>query len=124
LQTYCIWILLHRQFNLYPIPPHVSEDEAYALVKLFEAEKTKSASLKKTLCAVAGISAAVILILGASVFGAVFVAVQATKDTQVSDSGALMTKDGSRKLTTVAHGTTFQLFNTSDDTPLCVSLDL
>jgi hypothetical protein len=93
-------------------------------VKLFEAEKTKSVSQKKTLCAVAGISAAVILILGASVFGAVFVAVQATKDTQVSTSGALMSKDGSRLLTTVAHGTTFQLFNTSsDDTPLCVSFN-
>ena len=68
-----------------------------------------------------GISAAVILVLGACTFGAVFVAVKATKDTQVSSSGALMNKEGSRMLSTVAQGTRFQLFNTSEDTPLCVS---
>ena len=63
-----------------------------------------------------------ILLLGACTFGAVFVAVKATKDTQVSLSGALMNKEGSRMLSTVAQGTRFQLFNTSEDTPLCVSM--
>ena len=63
----------------------------------------------------------VILLLGACTFGAVFVAVKATKDTQVSTSGALMNKEGSRMLSTVAQGTRFQLFNNSEDTPLCVS---
>ena len=62
-----------------------------------------------------------ILLLGACTFGAVFVAVKATKDTQVSTSGALMNKEGTRMLSTVAQGTRFQLFNTSEDTPLCVS---
>ena len=97
------------------------EEESYTLVRLFELEKTKSTSLKKYLCAVVGISAAVILVLGACTFGAVFVAVKAMKDTQVSSSGALMNKEGSRMLSTVAQGTRFQLFNTSEDTPLCVS---
>jgi hypothetical protein len=71
---------------------------------------------------VVGVSALVILLLGACTFGAVFVAVKATKDTQVSTSGALMNKEGSRMLSTVAQGTRFQLFNTSEDTPLCVSM--
>jgi hypothetical protein len=92
------------------------------LVKLFELEKTKSKSLKHYLGLVVGFSALVILLLGACTFGAVFVAVKATKDTQVSSSGALMNKEGSRMLSTVAQGTRFQLFNTSEDTPLCVSM--
>ena len=91
-------------------------------MRLFEAEKSKSKTLKKDLWEVVGISVAVILILGACTFGAVFVAVKATKDTQVSSSGALMNKEGSRMLSTVAQGTRFQLFNTSEDTPLCVSI--
>jgi hypothetical protein len=32
----------------------------------------------------------------------VFIAVKATKDTKVSSSGALMTKDGSRQLSTIS----------------------
>jgi hypothetical protein len=99
-----------------------TEEEAYTLVKLFELEKTKSKSLKHYLGLVVGASALVILLLGACTFGAVFVAVKATKDTQVSLSGALMNKEGSRMLSTVAQGTRFQLFNTSEDTPLCVSI--
>jgi predicted AAA+ superfamily ATPase len=98
-----------------------TEEEAYTLVRLFELEKTKTKSLKNQLGLVVGASALVILLLGACTFGAVFVAVKATKDTQVSTSGALMNKEGSRMLSTVAHGTRFQLFNTSEDTPLCVS---
>ena len=98
------------------------EEEAYALAKLLDAERANSASLKKSLFVVAGTSAVVALLLGASVFGAVFMAVQATKDSQVSSSGALMSKDGSQQLSTVAQGTLFQLFNTSEDTPLCVSI--
>jgi flagellar basal body-associated protein FliL len=90
-------------------------------VRLFESEKTKSASLKKNLLVVAGISAAIILVLGVATVGAVFIAVNATKETKVSSSGALMTKDGSRQLSTISQGTRFQLFNTSEDTPLCVS---
>jgi hypothetical protein len=62
----------------------------------------------------------VIVLLGACTFGAVFVAVKATKDTQVSSSGALMNKEGSHMHSTVAQGTRFQLFNSSEDTPLCV----
>ena len=104
-----------------PSPTH-PEEEAYTLVRLFEAEKTKSKSLKHYLGLVVGVSAAVILVLGACTFGAVFVAVKATKDTQVSPSGALMNKEGSRMLSTVAQGTRFQLFNTSEDTPLSVSM--
>jgi len=99
----------------------LDEEEVFAFVKLFESEKTKNASLKKNLLAVVGISAAVILVMGVCTFGAVFVAVKATKDTQVSSSGALMNKEGSRMLSTVAQGTRFQLFNTSEDTPLCVA---
>jgi hypothetical protein len=99
-----------------------TEEEAYTLVRLFELEKTKSKSLKHYLGLVVGVSALVILLLGACTFGAVFVAVKATKDTQVSLSGALMNKEGSRMLSTVAQGTRFQLFNTSEDTPLCVSI--
>ena len=68
------------------------------MVRLFEAEKTKSKSLKHYLCLVVGVSALVILLLGACTFGAVFVAVKATKDTQVSSSGALMNKEGSQML--------------------------
>jgi len=101
--------------------PPTTEEEAYTLVRLLELEKTKSKSLKHYLGLVAGVSAVVILLLGACTFGAVFVAVKATKDTQVSTSGALMNKEGSRMLSTVAQGTRFQLFNTSEDTPLCVS---
>ena len=97
------------------------EEEAYALVRLFEAEKTKSKALKNYLGAVVGVSLVVILLLGACTFGAVFVAVKATKDTQVSLSGALMNKEGSKMLSTVAQGARFQLFNSSGDTPLCVS---
>jgi hypothetical protein len=93
----------------------------YKLVTLFESEKTKSASLKKNLLAVVGVSAAIILVFGAATVGAVFIAVKATKDTKVSSSGALMTKDGSRQLSTISQGTRFQLFNNSKDTPLCVS---
>ena len=109
-----------------PLPSYLlrvptTEEEAYMLVKLFELEKIKSKSLKHYLGLVVGASALVILLLGACTFGAVFVAVKATKDTQVSMSGALMNKDGSRMLSTVAQGTRFQLFNTSEDTPLCVS---
>ena len=88
-------------------------------MRLFELKKTKSKSLKHYLGLVVGASALVIILLGA--FGAVFVAVKATKDTQVATSGALMNKEGSRMLSTVAQGTRFQLFNTSEDTPLCVS---
>ena len=88
---------------------------------LFESEKTKSASLKKNLLAVVGVSAAIILVFGAATVGAVFIAVKATKDTKVSSSGALMTKDGSRQLSTISQGTRFQLFNNTEDTPLCVS---
>jgi len=51
----------------------------YKLVTLFESEKTKSASLKKNLLAVAGISAAIILVFGVATVGAVFIAVNATK---------------------------------------------
>ena len=98
-----------------------TEEEAYTLVRLFELEKNKSKSLKRYLGLVAGVSALVILLLGACTFGAVFVAVKATKDTQVSSSGALMNKEGSQMLSTVAQGTRFQLYNTSEDTPLCVS---
>jgi hypothetical protein len=98
-----------------------SEEEAYALVRLFELEKTKTKSLKKYLGLVVVASALVILLLGACTFGAVFVAVKATKDTQVSTSGALMNKEGSKMLSTVAQGARFQLFNSSADTPLCVS---
>ena len=90
-------------------------------MRLFESEKTKSASLKKNLLAVAGISAAIILVLCGATVGAVFIAVNATKETKVSSSGALMTKDGSRQLSTISQGTRFQLFNNSEDTPLCVS---
>jgi hypothetical protein len=97
------------------------EEEAYALVRLFEAEKTKSKALKNYLGAVVGVSLVVILLLGACTFGAVFVAVKAMKDTQVSMSGALMNKEGSKMLSTVAQGARFQLFNSSGDTPLCVS---
>ena len=85
----------------------------FAFVKLFESKKTNSKSLKKYMWVVAGISAGVILVLGVCTFGAVFVAVKATKDTQVSSSGALMNKEGSRMLST---------FNTSEDTPFCVSM--
>jgi len=102
--------------------PPTTEEEAYTLVRLFELEKTKTKSLKNYLGQVVGASALVILLLGACTFGAVFVAVKATKDTQVSTSGALMNKEGSRMLSTVAQGTRFQLFNTSEDTPLCVSM--
>ena len=98
-----------------------SEEEVFAFVKLFESEKTKNASHKKNLVAVIGILAAIILILGAATVGAVFIAVNATKETKVSSSGALMTKDGSQQLSTISQGTRFQLFNTSEDTPLCVS---
>jgi hypothetical protein len=84
------------------------EEEAYALVKLVELEKIKSKSLKNYLGAVVGASLVVILLLGACTFGAVFVAVKATKDTQVSSSGALMNKEGSHMLSTVAQGTRFQ----------------
>ena len=56
-----------------------TEEEAYTLVKLFELEKTKSKSLKHYLGLVVGASALVILLLGACTFGAVFVAVKATK---------------------------------------------
>ena len=87
---------------------------------LFESKKIKSASLKKNLLAVAGISAAIILVLCGATVGAVFIAVNATKETKVSSSGALMTKDGSRQLSTISQGTRFQLFNNSEDTPLCV----
>ena len=55
-------------------------------------------SLKNYLSLVVGASALVILLLGACTFGAVFVAVKATKDTQVSSSGALMNKEGSQVL--------------------------
>jgi len=98
-----------------------TEKEVFVFVRLFEAEKTKSKSLKHYLGLVVGVSALVILLLGACTFGAVFVAVKATKDTQVSTSGALMNKEGSHMLSTVAQGTRFQLYNTSEDTPLCVS---
>ena len=101
--------------------PPTTEEEAYALVRLFEVEKTKSKALKKYLGLLAGASLVVILLLGACTFGAVFVAVKATKDTQVSLSGALMNKDGSKMLSTVAQGAHFQLFNSSENTPLCVS---
>ena len=94
-------------------------EEAYT--RLFDIKKTKSKSLKKYLCALAGISALAILVLGACTFGAVFIAVNATKDTQVSSPGALMNNEGSRMLSAVAQVTRFQLFNTSEDTPLCVS---
>jgi hypothetical protein len=95
------------------------EEEAYMLVKLFEFEKTKSKSLKKYLSA---FSALVILLLGAyCTFAAVFMAVNATKDVHVSSLGALMNKEGSRMLSIVAQGARFQLFNTSEDMPLCVS---
>ena len=97
------------------------EEEAYALVRLFEVEKAKSKALKNYLGAVVGASLVVILLLGACTFGAVFVAVKATKDTRVSLSGALMNKEGSKMLSTVAQGARFQLFNSSEDTPLCVS---
>ena len=97
------------------------EEEAYALVRLFELETAKSKSLKNNLGAVVGASLVVILLLGACTFGAVFVAVKATKDTQVSSSGALMNKEGSQMLSTVAQGARYQLFNSSEDTPLCVS---
>jgi hypothetical protein len=94
----------------------------YKLVTLFESEKIKSASLKKNLLAVVvGVSVAIILVFGAATVGAVFIAVKATKDTKVSSLGALMTKDGSRQLSTISQGTRFQLFNTSEDTPLCAS---
>ena len=93
----------------------------YKLVTLFESEKTKSASLKKNLLAVVGVSAAIILVFSAATVGAVFIAVNATKDTKVSSSGALMNKEGSRQLSTISQGTRFQLFNNSKDTPLCVS---
>ena len=102
-----------------PCPP-TTEEEAYTLVRLFELEKTKSKSLKHYLGLVAGVSAVVILLLGACTFGAVFVAVKATKDTQVSTLG-LMNKEGAQMLSTVAQGTRFQLFNNSEDMPLCVS---
>ena len=88
---------------------------------LFESEKTRSASLKKNLLAVAGILAAIILVLCGATVGAVFIAVNATKETKVSSLGALMTKDGSRQLSTISQGTRFQLFNTSKNTSLCVS---
>ena len=99
-----------------------TEEEAYTLVRLFELEKTKTKSLKHYLGLVAGVSTFVSLLLGACTFGAVFVAVNVTKDTKVSSSGALMNKEGSQMLSTVGQGTRFQLFNTSEDTPLCVSM--
>jgi hypothetical protein len=71
-------------------------------VKLLVLEKSKSAGLKKNLMAVVEISVGIIALLVAAMFGADFVAVNATKDTAISSSGALMTKDGSRQLSTIA----------------------
>ena len=48
-------------------------------MSLFESEKTRSVSLKKNLLAVAGILAAIILVLYGATVGAVFIAVNATK---------------------------------------------
>ena len=96
----------------------------FTFVKLLELEKSKRAGLKKNLMAVVGISVGIIALLVAAMFGAVFVAVNATKDTAISSSGALMTKDGSRQLSTIAQGTQFQLFNTSENVPICVSTPL
>ena len=97
------------------------EEEAYALVRLFKLETAKSKSLTNYLGAVVGASLVVILLLEACTFGSVFVAVKATKDTQVSMLGALMNKEGPQMLSTVAQGARYQLFNSSEDTPLCVS---
>jgi hypothetical protein len=99
----------------------LDKDEVFTFVKLLELEKSKRAGLKKNLMAVVGISVGIIALLVAAMFGAVFLAVNAMKDTAVSSSGALMTKDGSRQLSTIAQGTQFQLFNTSENVPVCVS---
>jgi hypothetical protein len=93
-------MLSQSQFHISHRLP-TPEEEAYALVRLFEVEKTKSKALKNYLGAVVGASLVVILLLGACTFGAVFVAVKATKDTQVTLSGALMNKEGSKMLSTV-----------------------
>ena len=99
----------------------LDKDEVFTFVKLLELEKSKRAGLKKNLMAVVGISVGIIGLLVAAMFGAVFLAVNAMKETAVSSSGALMTKDGSRQLSTIAQGTQFQLFNTSENVPICVS---
>jgi len=97
--------------------------EAYSLVRLWDDEKDLNESLKKNIKTILGVSAVIILLLIGTTFGATFVAVKASKDSSVTTTGALMTKDGSQQLSTVSHGTHFNLFNSSDDTPVCIAVE-
>lgn len=101
----------------------LDKEEAYALVRQWDQEKGQNAHLRKKMWTLIGISSAVIALLAGSTFGATFVAVHASKDTKVASSGALMSKDGSRQLSTIAHGNRIPVLNTTDDAPLCISLD-
>ena len=47
-------------------------------------------------------------------------AIHASKETSIASSGAIMNKDGSRALSTVAHGNRIPVFNTTDSSPICI----
>jgi hypothetical protein len=90
-----VFCILHSHANsqLKPNKTNYSpEENAYTLLRLLEEEKTKNTSLNKQLIAVAVICTSVlIIVLGACIFAAVLIAVQATnKDTQSFSLDALM----------------------------------
>lgn len=101
----------------------LDKKEAYALVRQWDEQKDVNATLKKHLMKVVGVTSSVILLLAGSTFGATFVAVHASKETSIASSGAIMNKDGSRALSTVAHGNRIPVFNTTDSSPICIHSD-
>ena len=98
-------------------------EEAFLLIQQWDEMNDRNTTLKKNQKKIAGIASAIILLLAGSIFGATFVAVHLSKETSVDDSGALMSKDGSHELSTLARGTRLNLFNSSDDTPLCIHVE-
>ena len=68
---------------------------------------------------IVAVATLIIVLLAGATFGATFVAVAANKETSVASSGALMSKDGSRELSTVAKGQNVNALKTSDE-PVCI----
>jgi len=97
--------------------------EAYKLVTMYDAQKGKNARLKQYLATVIGVTTLIIVLLTGATFGATFVAVAANKETSVSSSGALMSKDGSRELSTVSKaGHQIGAIRNSDNESLCLHM--
>jgi len=101
----------------------LDRNEAFTLIQKWDKTKKANVSLKKYLFWILVASGVVIVLLSAAVFGASYAAAQAAKDVKVDESGKMQSTRGKGDISTIAHGTRFKFLNTSDDTPLCVTVE-